>query len=161
MIIKIYVCIKNKHMYVIKTNILEHISKNRLSMSEEKKITQITFKHIYNGLIIGENGIFPMIEFKIEMPKESKEQALFKYVDFKCAWFMIDVNETYKQLIGPIKIDVEKIKTGNRVINDAEFPDLNGLDIESISNVPEDLIADDDIPDWMLVKLTSLVHLPK
>jgi hypothetical protein len=137
-------------------------------------IIGVSFEHIYNGIIFGsDNNYFPMIEFKIIQKNlsETKKKALFKYVDYKCAWFIIDINADInensqtmiihkgKRLLGPIKIDSEKILTGKRVINDINFPEINNYEITGISNDVCDLIASEDIPSWMSSLLKESVYL--
>jgi hypothetical protein len=138
---------------------------------KQENTIQVSFKHIYNGLIMTKNGFFPMIEFKIEQKNLSDEKStsstsstnptktkvLFKDVDFKCAWFIIASTETDNKLIGPVKIDTERIKEGKRIIKDPMFEHINGLEIEGVSNKKEFLIKDDDIPRWMLDHLEASV----
>lgn len=166
------------------------------SATSNETYIDVCFEHIYNGLIISDCRVIPMIEFKIKSKKlnpvvsitpltpltdeelktdtTSKDTTdlkteiikptpniLFKYVDFKCAWFIVDVSESHRQLIGPVGIDGEKIKDGIRVVNDNTFQDIDGLEISSVSNNIDDLIAKEDIPEWMMIHLRSSIYLEK
>jgi hypothetical protein len=121
---------------------------------------QFYFKHIYNGMIFKDNKFFPMIEFKIvETDQDILNNILFCDTNFKCGWFIIEPSE-YK-LLGPINLNIEQIKTElkKRVIDDINYPDINGLEIEDISNDPEMLIPRDQLPDWMFYCLINKINI--
>jgi hypothetical protein len=86
-----------------------------------------------------------------------EKRALFNGSNFKCAWFIVDSEA--KMLKGPVEIDTEKIKSGVRTIKDPNYPQIDGHNIESVSNDPESIISDEDIPAWMVKHLMEVVHI--
>lgn len=124
-------------------------------------IIRLNFDHVNNGIIIGHDGMFPMIEFKLVQNNvtETKQKILFKHVGCDSAWFIVDVGESgERQLIGPIGTAVEE-KSGKIIINDSEFPDVHELEISSVTNEPADMILEKDLPHWMLTRLTSSFYI--
>jgi hypothetical protein len=122
----------------------------------EFKETDYYFEHIYNGIIFKESTYYPMVEFKIKYDKEyNKDKIVFKDVKFKCGWFIVDAEAL--KLIGPVNLNLEEIKKEKRVIDDINYPDINGMEIEGISNDVETLISRDQIPMWMVKHLSESV----
>lgn len=126
-------------------------------------------KHIYNGIVFNENGFWPMIEFKIisedsdlnnnslENNKHINKSNKFKDVDYECAWFLIDIENS--KLIGPVKLNTQATIDNKRTIDDDRFPKINKCTIESITNDIEMLINDKDIPLWMLNYVIAQINI--
>ncbi|VBB18927.1 hypothetical protein YASMINEVIRUS_1459, partial [Yasminevirus sp. GU-2018] len=131
----------------------ENKDRNISSKTLEENDEFVKFTHIYNGIIFTENEYHPMIEFKVTPVDEGNTSLnpVFSRVQFKCGWFIISTDEhSVQSLRGPVKIDLEKIKDGVRLIADDEFPEINGCEIECVSNEQESLIHVNDTPMWML-----------
>lgn len=104
---------------------------------------QVQFRKIYSGKIITDDQEIPFIEYKIISPIDQK--YVFKKGQFHCAWFILQENKQIhekmcvphqqddlcigRNLLGPVSIDTELIKTNKRVILDEEYPNLNGMEI--------------------------------
>ena len=116
------------------------------------------FEHIYNGMIFKNNDFFPMIEFKIVKTNPSITN-IFNFADtnFKCGWFIIQPID--HKLLGPINLNIEQFKSDlkKRIIDDINYPDINGLEIEDISNDPKMLIPRNELPDWMFYCLVNKI----
>jgi hypothetical protein len=116
------------------------------------------FEHIYNGMIFKDNEFFPMIEFKIIKTNQGiSNNILFSDTNFKCAWFIIEPSE--HKLLGPINLNINHIKSEKRVIDDTNYPDIDGLEIEDISDDPDMLIPRDQLPDWIYHCLINKIHI--
>lgn len=114
------------------------------------------FSHIYNGIVFKGSTYYPMIEFKIIRTDQSiPEPILFKETQFKCGWFIVDGENS--KLRGPVGLNKEKIKTGLRVIDDKNFPEIDGSEIESVSNEKESMITREQIPHWMTKHMVSKI----
>ena len=111
------------------------------------------FQHIYNGIIFANGKYYPMIEFKIKTTENANTTYLFCNVDYKCAWFVIDSDN--RTLLGPVGINKEKIINGERFIDDEQYEEINGCEIEAVSNEAESIIDPDDLPDWMMMSLNN------
>lgn len=109
------------------------------------------FEHIYNGIIYNKDKFYPMIEFEIKY-KENNDHLentfLFCNVNYKSGWFIIDANKMI--LSGPIILDKNKIMIDVRIVDDIKFNEINGCEIESISNDEKIMIKGQDIPEWMI-----------
>jgi len=118
------------------------------------------FEHIYNGIIFTEDIVYGMIEFKVVKNLDilSEHNVNFKDVDYNCAWFAISCDKNgINRLIGPIHLNQDLIKEGARTISDDRYPELDGMIIECVSNESVNLIATNDIPDWMMDCLMNSV----
>lgn len=114
------------------------------------------FSHIYNGIIFKESEYYPMIEFKIiVINKDASKPILFKGVEYKCGWFIVD-GENFK-LEGPVCLNKEDIKNNLRVIDDKNFPNINDSEIESVSNESDSIIPREQIPHWMIKHLINKI----
>jgi len=102
--------------------------------------------HIMNGLIETKTRIYPMIEFKI---KDENNKLSFERVNYHCGWFYLDLEKERPTLIGPFKLNLDKIKSGVRIIDDDLIPEINKLEISGISNDESSLIPSSDYPEWI------------
>lgn len=144
-------------MYVLNNSSNKTVMNTETNETKGTQQFNVSFKHIYNGLIFHKSiYIFtPVLEFKI-VQKEEADKVIFKDVNYKCAWFAIDINEEKRQLLGPIKIDTEMIKSGKRIVRDDRFSDIDGCVIDCVSDDQTGLITD-EIPKWMISKLMESV----
>ena len=114
------------------------------------------FLHIYNGIVFKGSDYYPMIEFKIvRTDPEISEFILFKESQSKCGWFIVDGENS--KLKGPVYLHKEHIKKCIRVIDDKNFPEIDGFEIESVSLDKESLIFREQIPLWMIKHMVSKV----
>lgn len=133
----------------------------------------IQFQHIYNGMISFEDRgrYYCLAEFKIkchdiELPydKENKfkYEVVFHGVNFKCGWFYVDVEN--EKLVGPFEFDAKKyIENNKRYINFypsyKTFENSEFIEITNVDNSPENLIDNDELPQWMKRDLLSHTHI--
>jgi len=133
--------------------------------------------HIMNGLIMIKNGtkIYPMIEFKIKQKDNSNVKILFERVNYHCGWFYLNLETEKHQLVGPFKLDLEKIKSESvvsdsrqsslsesvRIINDDLIPEINGLEITDVSDDESSLIPSSDYPEWIKHFLAKCITIKK
>jgi hypothetical protein len=114
------------------------------------------FSHSYNGIIFKESNYYPMIEFKIVLiNKDISEPIRFKGVQFNRVWFILDGKNS--RLEGPVCLNKDKMKTGLMVIDDENFPIINGSEIESLSNEAESMIPNEQIPHWMIKHMVNMI----
>jgi hypothetical protein len=114
-----------------------------------------SFKHIHNGMVFDNDIFYPMIEFKIdqtvlENTSDKNIFTLFQRTNCDSAWFIVDL--VSRKLDGPVVVSSNN-SGGDVIINDKLYLDINGFKIDNISDNIEDLIAEYDIPDWILQSL--------
>lgn len=109
----------------------------------------VQFVQIYSGKIVADSGEKILVEYKIISPVTSK--YVFKKVKFHCAWFLLQCADPESKMInysdisnakynldyglsidGPLTIDPNLIKNGQRVINDGTYPELANAEITDI-----------------------------
>lgn len=146
---------------------------NRINNNDQNNdMDKYHFSHIYNGIVFAEDSYFGMIEFKIMKNDRtsdvdlhtlhvSKTQSVkFTNINHKCAWFAIICNmDGINELVGPLQLDLDLIHNGTRVIKDENFPEINGMIIDAVSNDPDNLIASREIPDWMIRNLIGSIMI--
>jgi hypothetical protein len=114
------------------------------------------FSHSCNGIVFKESDYYPMIEFKtVLINKDISEPIRFKDVQFRRGWFILDGKNS--RLEGPVRLNNDKIKTGLVVIDDKNFPMINGSEIESLSNETESMIPNEQIPHWMIKHMVNMI----
>jgi hypothetical protein len=124
------------------------------------KSDNISFQHIYNGLIFDDDTPCLMIKFKIESKlSEPNTSAVFDDIDSDVGWFQILHTDKRNCLIGPIKLDLDLIKTDIQQIKDERYRHLNEKIIESVSNDQSCMIDLGDVPEWMNLYLVSKTKL--
>lgn len=107
-------------------------------------------KHIYNGFVYINGTSHLLMEFKIM----DNDKFLFKRVNFHCGWFLVDksIIEKNNVLLGPIKLDLNLIKSGYRKIKDENYKgSIDGCYIEMVDN--KDVIDFKNMPCWMIESL--------
>lgn len=111
---------------------------------------ELTIKHICNGQIQLSDKVVEMKEFKIV--SNERKRRIFEKGKFHCGWFIYKDN----QILGPIRIIDKYIKYGKRIIQDNEFPDLNGYEIINVNK--NNLFNDHDIPNKILYFILNSIE---
>jgi hypothetical protein len=142
-------------------------------MLSQQHVQSHYFKHVHNGIIFNADAFYPMIKFKIEpstnnstdnfTDNSTDNSTVFKHSKSNSGWFIIDT--VLNKLDGPVNIiAVDKEEISNEsisiIINDDSYSDINGFKIDCVSDNPDDLISQSDIPNWMLHSLLEAIYSP-